>query len=139
MTLQIRIYNYIEYTILLLRCDRHNLFLSGEVQKVSKTSSPFLIYQDKEISLKFSVKGWPRPRVVWYKPDGKQIISGSEGFYLLEEPVGEETLKSILRHPKGQENLKGDYKCIGENSIPGWSSKLRDIIEVVFECKWSDY
>ena len=119
----------------------HNPFLSGAVQKIFITDSPFdEISENEPINLEFSVKGWPRPRVVWYKPDGKQIINGSEGFYLLEELVGEETLKSILRHSKGQEQKhEGDFKCVAENSISGWSSKLSDIIEVIFECKWSDY
>ena len=110
-------------------------FILGAVRKVFKTSSPVWMYPDEEINLKFSVKGWPRPRVVWYKPDGKQIINGSEGFYLLEELVGEDTVKSILRNPKSQEKLEGDYKCIGENSIPGWSSKLSEIIELIYQCK----
>ena len=97
------------------------------------------MYPDKEINLEFFVKGWPRPRVVWYKPDGKQIINGSESFYLSEELVGKDTLRSILRNPKSQENLEGDYKCVGENSIPGWSSKLSDIIQLIYKCTWSDY
>ena len=112
---------------------------SGVVEKVFKTSSPVDIFPDKEINLEFIVKGWPRPRVVWYKPDGKQIINGSEGFQLSEELVGEDTIKSFLRNPKKQENLEGDYKCIGENSIPGWSSKVSGIIELIYKCKRSDY
>ena len=110
------------------------VFYSGAVERVFITNSP-----QKEINWEFTVKGWPRPRVVWYKPDGKQIINGSEGFNLSEELVGEDTLKSFLRNPKMQENLEGDYKCIGENSIPGWSSKVSGIIELIYRCKRSDY
>ena len=113
----------------------NRFYLLGAVKKVFKTSSPVKIDPNKDIYLEFSAKGWPRPRVVWYKPDGKQIINGSEGFYLSKELVGEDTLKSILRNPKSQEKLEGDYKCIGESSIPGWLSKRSEVIELIYECK----
>ena len=86
-----------------------NLF-SVPVQKVFKTSSPVEYYPDtREMELNCAFKGWPRPRVVWYNPDRKQIINGSEGFYISEQLDREDTLTSLLRNANIQEKRKGDY------------------------------
>ena len=115
-----------------------NLF-SIPVQKVFKTSSPVEYYPDtREMELNCTSKGWPRPRVVWYNPDKKQIINGSEGFYISEQLVGEDTLSSLLRNLNIQEKHKGDYNCTATNNITGWSSKKSKIIELDYRCKWSD-
>ena len=115
-----------------------NLF-SVAVQKVFKTSSPVEYYPvTREMELNCTFKGWPRPRVVWYNPDRKQIINGSEGFYILEQLNRENTLTSILRNANIQEKHKGDYNCTATNNITGWSSKKSKIIELDYMCKWSD-
>ena len=115
-----------------------NLF-SVPVQKVFKTSSPFEYSSNKTtMELNCTFKGWPRPRVVWYNPDKKQIINGSEGFYISEQLVGKDTLSSVLRNLNIQERHEGDYNCIATNNITGWSSKKSKIIELDYRCKWSD-
>ena len=87
------------------------------------------------MELKCTFKGWPRPRVVWYNPDKKQIINGSEGFYISEQLVGEDTLTSLLRNPDIQEKQAGAYKCIGMNNITGWSTKNSVIIQLYYRCE----
>ena len=115
-----------------------NLF-SVPVQEVIKTSSPVYYYPDtRQMELNCTFKGWPRPRVVWYNPDKKQIINGSEGFYISEQLVGKDTLSSVLRNLNIQEKHEGDYNCIATNNITGWSSKKSKIIELDYWCKWSD-
>ena len=115
-----------------------NLFLVP-VQKVFKTNSPFEYSPNKTImELECVFKGWPRPRVVWYNPDKKQIINGSEGFYITEKLDGEDTLRSLLRNLNIQEKHKGDYNCTATNNITGWSSKKSKIIELDYRCKLSD-
>ena len=115
-----------------------NLFLVP-VQEVFKTNSPFEYSPNKTImELECVFKGWPRPRVVWYNPDKKQIINGSEGFYISEKLDGEDTLRSLLRNLNIQEKHKGDYNCIATNNITGWSSKKSKIIELDYRCKLSD-
>ena len=90
---------------------------SVPVKRVSKTSSPVDYYPDtREMELKCTFKGWPRPRVVWYNPDKKQIINGSEGFYITEKLDGEDTLRSLLRNLNIQEKHKGDYNCTATNN-----------------------
>ena len=72
------------------------------------TSSPVEYYPDTtEMELMCTFKGWPRPRVVWSNPKTKQIINGSEGFYISEELVGEDTLTSLLRNADIQEKQAG--------------------------------
>ena len=93
----------------------------------------------RKMELKCAFKGWPRPRVAWYNQDNKQIINGSESFYLYEKLVGEDTLYSVLRNPNIQEKHEGAYKCTGMNNVTGWSSENTGIIEMRFSCKWSDY
>ena len=89
------------------------------------------------MELKCTFKGWPRPRVVWYNPDNKQIINGSEGFYISEQLVGKDTLRSLLRNPNIQEKHRGDaYKCTGMNNITGWSSKKSGNIDLTYRCKF---
>ena len=114
-----------------------NLF-SVPVQEVFKTSSP-LEYSSNNTTMELNCtfKGWPRPRVVWYNPHKKQIINGSEGFYISEELVGKDTLSSLLRNLNIQEKHEGDYDCTGTNNITGWSSKKSKIIELDYWCKWS--
>ena len=97
---------------------------SVAVKRIYKTSSPVDFYSDKkQMELKCTFKGWPRPRVVWYNPDKKQIINGSEGFYISEQLDREDTLTSLLRNANVQEKHAGAYKCTGMNNIAGWSSK----------------
>ncbi|KAM7437079.1 hypothetical protein ABFA07_013220 [Porites harrisoni] len=106
------------------------------VKRVSKTSSPVDYYPDtREMELKCTFKGWPRPRVVWYNPDNKQIINGSEGFYISEQLVGKDTLRSILRNANIQEKHEGAaYKCTGMNNMTGWSSKKSGYIDLNYRC-----
>ena len=106
------------------------------VKRVSKTSSPVDYYPDtREMELKCTFKGWPRPRVVWYNPDKKQIINGSEGFYISEQLFGEDTLRSVLLNPNIQEKQAGAYQCTGMNNITGWSTKKSVIIELYHRCE----
>ena len=112
---------------------------SVPVKTVSKTSSPVDYYPDtRQMELSCTFKGWPRPRVVWYSPDKKKIINGSEGFYISEQQVGKDTLSSVLRNLNIQERHEGDYNCMATNNITGWSSKKSKIIELDYWCKWSD-
>ena len=112
-----------------------NLF-SVPVQEVIKTSSPVNYYPDtRQMELNCTFKGWPRPRVVWYNPDKKQIINGTEGFYISEQLVGKDTLSSLLRNLNIQEKDEGDYICTATN---GWSSEISKITELDYRCKWSD-
>ena len=111
-------------------------YFSVAVKRIYKTSSPVDYYPDKrEIKLKCTFKGWPRPRVVWYNPDNKQIINGSEGFYISEQLVGEDTLTSLLRNADIQEKHAGAYKCTGMNNITGWSSKKSGYIDLNYRCE----
>ena len=88
------------------------------------------------MELKCTFKGWPRPRVVWYNPKNKQIINGSEGFYISEQLDREDTLTSLLRNANIQEKHAGDYYgCIGMNNITGWSSKKSGKIDLIFRCE----
>ena len=115
---------------------RRKIFFSVPVQKRSKTSSPVDYYPDTPLmELQCTFKGWPRPRVAWYNPDDKQIIKGSESFYLSEQLVGEDTLSSVLQITNIQENHQGYYKCRGMNNITGWSSELTRLIRLNYRCK----
>ena len=107
------------------------------VQRVFKTSSPVDYYPDtREMELKCTFKGWPRPRVVWYNPDNKQIINGSEGFYISEQLDGKDTLRSLLRNANIQEKHEGAaYKCTGMNNMTGWSSKKSGYIDLNYRCE----
>ena len=88
------------------------------------------------MELKCTFKGWPRPRVVWYNPSNKQIINGSEGFYISEQLDREDTLISLLRNADIQEKHAGAYyECIGMNNITGWSSKKSGIIDLNYKCE----
>ena len=88
------------------------------------------------MELNCTFKGWPRPRVVWYNPDDKQIINGSEGFYISEQLDGEDTLRSRLRNAAIQEKHAGAYKCIGMNNIyTRWSSKKSGYIDLNYRCE----
>ena len=103
---------------------------------VENTSSPVLFAPNTEpIELKFSFKGWPRPRVVWYSPDGKRITDGFESFYLSEKHYGEDTVISVLHNFNIQEKHEGVYKCKAMNNITGWSSELSENIELIHKCK----
>ena len=109
---------------------------SVPVKRVSKTSSPVDFYSDtKQMELKCTFKGWPRPRVVWYNPKNKQIINGSKGFYISEQLDREDTLTSLLRNPDIQENQAGAYKCTGMNNITGWSIEKSGIIDLIYGCE----
>ena len=112
-----------------------NLFLVP-IQKVFKTNSPFEYSPNKTImELECVFKGWPRPRVVWSNPKNKQIINGSEGFYISEQLDGEDTLTSLLRNPDIQENQAGAYKCTGMNSLTGWSTEKSEYIDLIYGCE----
>ena len=87
------------------------------------------------MELNCTFKGWPRPRVVWYNPDNKQIINGSEGFYISEQLDRKDTLTSLLRTANIQEKQAGDYQCTGMNNITGWSTKKSGIIELSHRCE----
>ena len=87
------------------------------------------------MELKCTFKGWPRPRVVWYNPDKKQIINGSEGFYISEQLVRKDTLTSLLRNANIQEKHKGAYKCTGMNNITAWSSEKSGFIDLDYRCE----
>ena len=87
------------------------------------------------MELKCTFKGWPRPRVVWYNPSNKQIINGSEGFYISEQLDGEDTLSSLLRNANIQEKHEGTYECTGMNNITGWSSKNSGKIDLSYRCE----
>ena len=110
---------------------------SVPVQRVFKTNSPVVYYPDtREIELKCAFKGWPRPRVAWYNPDNKQIINGSESFYLYEQLVGKDTLISVLLNPNIQEKHSGEaYTCTGMNNITGWSTRESGTIDLNYRCK----
>ena len=106
---------------------------SVPIKRVSKTGSPVLFYYDtKRMGLKCTFKGWPRPRVVWSNPKNKQILNGSEGFYISEQLVGENTLTSLLRNPDIQEKQAGAYKCTGTNNITGWSTEKSGKIDLKY-------
>ena len=109
---------------------------SVPVKRVSKTSSPVDYHPNmREMELNCTFKGWPRPRVVWYNPDKKQIINGSEGFYILEQLGRKDTLTSLLRNPDIQEKHAGAYKCTGMNNIAGWSTKISTYIYLNYRCE----
>ena len=108
-------------------------FPSGPVQRVFKPSSP--VWFKEKIQLNCTFKGWPRPTVVWINPHGNKIKSGSDGFEIYEELIGDDTLSSVLKNPHMQEKQRGEYWCTAENSIDGWSSKLSKVTELIYECK----
>ena len=112
-------------------------YFSVAVNRIYKTSSPVEYYPNtREVELKCTFKGWPRPRVVWYTyPDEIQIINGSEGFYISEQLVGKDILSSLLRNLNIQEKHKGAYKCTGLNNIAGWSSKKSGITDLNYRCE----
>ena len=89
-----------------------------------------------QMVLQCTFKGWPRPRVAWYNPNIKQIINGSESFYLYEQLVGKDTLISVLLNPNNQEKHAGEaYKCTGMNNITGWSTRKSGFIDLFYSCK----
>ena len=109
---------------------------SVPVQTMNKTTSPVDYDRNTtEMELKCTFKGWPRPRVVWYNPDKKQIINGSEGFYISEQPDREDTLTSLLRNANIQEKHAGAYNCTGMNNITGWSTKISAYIDLNYCCE----
>ena len=87
------------------------------------------------MKLKCTFKGWPRPRVVWYNPDKKQIINVSEGFYISEQQDGNDTLESFLLNLNIQEKHRGTYECTGINNITGWWSKKPAYIDLNYRCE----
>ena len=102
------------------------------------TTSPRHIHRSEARDLKCVFRGWPLPRVIWYK-DRKPIMNGSEGFYHLEKKKHSNldlvTLQSTLYIPSGREEFEGLYTCIAENNIPGWSSIQSSNIRVTYKCK----
>ena len=114
-----------------------NNSFSVPVQRVYKTSDPVYFYPDTTLmELKCIFKGWPRPRVAWYREYYKPIINGSESFYLYEQLVGEDTLSSVLVIPNFHEKRGGHYyECRGMNNITGWSSRKSGWINLANPCK----
>ena len=112
-------------------------YFSVAVKRIYKTSSPVDYYPyTREEELKCTFKGWPRPRVVWYThPGEKQIINGSEGFYISEQLVEKDILSSLLRNLNIQEKHEGAYKCTGLNNIAGWSSEKLGITDLNYRCE----
>ena len=109
---------------------------SVTVQRVSKTASPVDYFSyTREMELKCTFKGWPRPRVAWYNLDRELIINGSESVYLYEQLFGEDTLSSVLRFPNIQEKHGGTYECRGMNNITGWASRRTGYTDVNYRCK----
>ena len=104
----------------------------GELQLMQSTNTPCNIYENKRGVLECVFKGWPLPRVDWYKND-QPIINGSEGFYHTQErsETDQETLHYFLHIPPGREEYEGHYTC------NGWSSKhvQSSTIQVVYSCK----
>ena len=103
------------------------------------STSPRFIYENKTRNLVCLFKGWPRPRVAWYK-NGRPI-NGSEfeGFYHTWRTGGlpeiyQDTFHYTLHIPPGREEYEGFYSCVAENNIPGWSSK-KSSIQVIYACK----
>ena len=112
-----------------------NLFLLGGIKMVERTSSPFWFSPYTGlIELMCSFKGWPRPRVVWYNPDGKLITGESESLSVYEIHDGE-TVTSYLYFIRIQEKDSGVYKCKAINNITGWSSTLSEDVELIYNCK----
>ncbi|KAM7429950.1 hypothetical protein ABFA07_019280 [Porites harrisoni] len=115
-------------------CSCTQITLARPVQRVFKPSSP--VWFNEKIQLNCTFKGWPRPTVVWINPHGNKIKSGSDGFEIYEELIGDDTLSSVLKNPHMQEKQYGEYWCTAENSIDGWSSKLSKVTELIYECPW---
>ena len=111
------------------------LFL-GALHLLYSTTSPRHIYQNKRRNLICLFKGWPLPRVAWYK-DGQPINGSEGGFYYTQRPseIYPETFHYILHIPPGREEYEGHYSCIAENSFNGWSSKQSSMIQVIYACK----
>ena len=117
-------------------------FLVDTLQRTFRSTSPMYISQySQDVFLKCSFKGWPLPRVVWYK-DGKVINNGSQGLYHKERPgwspCNPTTLETTLHFPRGRTKYRGHYKCYAENGFNGWSSKHSAEFRVIHECKLSD-
>ncbi|KAM7429019.1 hypothetical protein ABFA07_020074 [Porites harrisoni] len=115
-------------------CSCTQITLARPVLRVFKPSSP--VWFKEKIQLNCTFKGWPRPTVVWINPHGNKIKSGSDGFEIYEEIIGDDTLSSVLKNPHMQEKQYGEYWCTAENSIDGWSSKLSKVTELIYECPW---
>ena len=119
---------------------RKNSF-SVPVQRVYTTSVPVYFYPDTTLmELKCIFKGWPRPRVAWYKRNyynyyKRMIINGSESFYLYEQLIGEDTISSVLLIPNFHGKRAMAYECTGMNSITGWSSRKSERIYLANRCK----
>ena len=61
------------------------LLLVDTLQRTFRSTSPRLMSPySQNFLLKCFLKGWPPPRVVWYRGD-RQMINGSQGFYHIEE------------------------------------------------------
>ena len=102
---------------------------------VESTSSPFWFSPYSGlIILRCSFEGWPRPRVVWYNPDGKLITGESKRFSVSEIPYGG-TVISSLYFTGIQEKDSGVYKCKAMHNITGSSSTLSEDVELIYNCK----
>ena len=122
----------IDYTYILL------LLVDTLERTFTSTSPRIMSTNSHDFMLKCSFKGWPPPRVVWFK-DGKQIINGSQGFYHIEKSLSQcdhATLETTLHFPPAREEFEGYYACNAENSFNGWSSNRHsDRLQVLYECK----
>jgi len=63
------------------------------------------------------------------------MINGSEGFYISEQLVGKDTLRSLLRNANIQEKHRGAYTCTGMNNITGWSTTKTKYIDLNYRCE----
>ena len=112
---------------------------------VESTSSPFWFSPYTGlIRLMCSFKGWPRPRVVWYNPDGKLIVGhnpdskfiiGESETLSVDEIHDGENVTSYLYFIDIKEEYSGVYKCKAMNNITGWSSTLSEDVELIYNCK----
>ena len=112
------------------------VLLLGALQLCYSQHSPRSLRKNGNNYLKCLFKGWPRPRVAWYK-DKKPIMNGSEGIYHTERLSKNDQGPShyVLHFPAADEKYEGLYSCVAENSIPGWSSKQSSLIRVTYVCK----
>ena len=116
------------------------VFILVALQSIYSSSS-LLLKKDETRLLRCIFKGWPLPRVIWYK-ERKPILNGSEGFYHSEKKLWNSdlvTLQSTLHLPPGREEYDGLYTCTAENNIPGWSSNQSSKIWVTYHCKCSGF